>query len=506
MGLVWKNQQGTFRSKPTKVIPETNAVKQYFHRLNVDTAMFFERPESRFVTSLYKTILESVIYGTSGLAAQSGGYKSPLKFHNQTILSFYIGYTKDCEIATLFIDYHYTAHELFSMYGFSAGPAVHEAIAQHDYARRFTVTEAIRPRTVVNAKSGKLAMPYSSEMFMPNENVWLGEGGYESLPIKVLFYDKLEYESYGRSPGMEALPTVMQLNTCSEILAIGGELTAQPSLGMYDNGSLAGLTLDVSAGALNVFNVAGTVPAENPIFPLYTVGDLRVMYEWMGMLKQETKEYFLLDKLYDLNQQQRMTLGEAMIREGIRSDSLTPIFTQILSFLDTAIQRAGDILFGLGLWGVPNPEDTSDPLVQSLLNNGFDPFGIPDEVLTIQQSGLDWYDIEFICPATRIMNTEELQSTLKFIEVMGQAGAYDQDFLDVINPDATAEKIKDLTATDSVIVRTMEERLQRRQARQEVMAQRAQIEAEVAMASARQMNAQAAASQSNALRTLGGGV
>ncbi|MCK9324142.1 MAG: portal protein [Bacteroidales bacterium] len=502
MGMVWKNEAGTFRFVPSKAVTLNEQSKAYFGRINADTAMFFERPKSRFVSSLFKTILESVIYGTSGMIVQSGGYANPLKFYNKSVLSFYIGYDKEGEINAIFIDYNISAQELYDKYGALAGSSVQQAISANNINQRFVVTEAIKPRRGAKAEKGKLAMPFSSDMFMPLENIYLEEGGYESLPLKVLFYDKLEYEAYGRGKGMEALPTVVQANICTEILAVGGELTAQPAMGMYDNGSLAGLAVDFSAGALNVFNVAGTIPTEKPIFPLFTVGDLRVMAEWLGVLKGEIKEYFLLDKLYDLNQQQRMTLGEAMIREAIRSDSLTPVFTQILAFLEDVLSRAVDIMFGMGLMGVKDPNDTNDPLVQALLSNGFEPFAIPKDVLTVQMSGLDWYDIEFINPASRIMNTEELQSTLKFIEIMGTLGGVSPDFIDVIDPDGTAEKLKELTATDTVVTRTMDERKRIRDARAEMQGQLAMLEAQLKQAQANQMNSQAAASQSNAVKSM----
>lgn len=503
MGLVWKNEAGTFRLKRSKALSDSSQVKAYFKRINEDIAMFFERPKSRFVNSLFKAILEHVIYGTSGLVVQSGGYACPLKFHQKIVMSFYLGYNKDGEINTIFIDYKMSAEELFDKYGDAAGSGVYEAIQANDFGRRFIVTEAIKPRKNIKAKKGKLSMPYSSELFMPLENIYLEEGGYESLPLKVLFYDKLEHESYGRGVGMEALPTIVQLQIVKEILAIGGELIAQPAMGMFDNGTLAGLTVDFSAAALNVFNTVGAIPGEQPVFPLFQVGDLRPMGEWLIDLKKEIREYFLLDKLYDLGQQQqRMTLGEVMIRDSIRSDSLTPVFSQILSFMDEVLERAIDILFGMGLLGVLNPEDKNDPTVKKLMQNGFMPFKIPDEVLEVQLSGLDWYDIEFISPASRIMNNEELQSTLRFLEIMGQAAGLSEEFGDVIDPDGTAAKLKDLTATDAVVVRSIKDRQKIREARAQMQMQMAQLEAQVQMATARQMEAQAAASQSNAVKSL----
>ena len=502
MGMIWKNEKGTFRSIPSKHIPESKEVVDYFYRITTDMAAYMERPTSRLTTSLFKTILESVIYGTSGMVVQNGGYENPLKYFNKSILSFYLGYNKEGEIMEIFIDYNLSADELWDQYGELAGGQVATAIKNNDHITRFVVTEAIRPRVGTQGVAGKLGMPYAAYLFMPNENIFLDEGGYESLPLKVLFDEKLEYESYGRSHGMDALPTVVQANIAAEILAVGGELTAQPALGMFDNGSLAGLAVDLSAGALNVFNVAGTVPTEKPIFPLFEIGDLRVMYEWRKELQIEVQSYFLLDKLYDLQTKQRMTLGEALMREQIRSDSLSPIFTQQMAFLTEVLTRSMDILYGMGLLGVVDPGNKNDPKVQALIANGHTPFKIPEAVLEAQLAGIDWYDIQFISPAARIMNNEELQSTLKFISVMGEAGAISPEFIDVIDPDGTAMKLKALTATDSIVVRTQEVRDKIRKSRAQMQMEAAKIEAQATIAAANQANAQAAAANSAAVRNL----
>ena len=504
MGMIWKNEQGTFRIIPSKYIDESEEVVDYFYRITADMAAYMERPKSRLTTSLFKTILESVVYGTSGMVVAKGGYDFPLRYFNKTILSFYLGYNREGEINEIFIDYNMSADELFDAYGEKAGQQVMTAIQNNDHLTRFVVTEAIRPREREAGKSvaGKLGMPYAAHLFMPNDNIYLEEGGYESLPMKVLFQEKLEYESYGRSSAMDALPTVVQANIAAEILAIGGELTAQPALGMFDNGSLAGLSVDLSAGALNVFNVAGTVPTEKPIFPLFEIGDLRVMYEWRKELQVEVASYFLLDKLYDLQTKQRMTLGEALMREQIRSDALSPIFTQQMVFLTEVLTRSIDILFGMGLLGVEDPDNENDPKVVALLQNGHTPFKIPEAVLTAMINGIDWYDIQFISPAARIMNNEELQSTLKFISVMGEAGAISPEFVDVIDPDGTAMKLKALTATDSIVVRTQEAREAIRKNRAEVQMQMAQVEIQAKAAAANQANAQADAARSGAVRNM----
>ena len=61
MGMVWKDEKGTFRLIPTKQLPDTKVIKEYYKRISDDIATYMERPKSRLTTSLFKTILESVI-------------------------------------------------------------------------------------------------------------------------------------------------------------------------------------------------------------------------------------------------------------------------------------------------------------------------------------------------------------------------------------------------------------------------------------------------------------
>jgi len=152
--------------------------------------------------------------------------------------------------------------------------------------------------------------------------------------------------------------------------------------------------------------------------------------------------------------------------------------------------------------GVVNPDNKEDPKVQELAKNGLAAFPIPAEVLAVQAAGIDWYDIQFISPAARIMSNEELASTLKFLAVIGEAGAISQDFVDVIDPDGTAEKLKALTATDSIVTRSMQARKEIRESRAKMQMEMARVEADAKMAAAEQARGQAAAARSGAVRNL----
>ena len=299
---------------------------------------------------------------------------------------------------------------------------------------------------------------------------------------------------------MEALPTVQQANVATEILAEGGEALARPPLGLYDNGSLSGKVLDLSGGALNVFNVAGSVPTEQPIFPLYSVGDLRVILEWLRMLYEKIDKFFLLDKFYNLGPDQRKSVPEINILNAIRSDATASLYVEAQKFMVECFERSMDILFSMGLLGVKDPGDLSDPKVRALIKNGHTPFKIPTEIWNLMTKGLDWYQFEFINPASRIMRTEAMQAATAFLTIIGEASALIPEFRDTINVAGTAEKLRQLTSADLVMIndaKTIKAIQDRRaQLQQQAMA----LEAQRIQSQTNQSNAQAMAAQTGAQR------
>jgi len=250
---------------------------------------------------------------------------------------------------------------------------------------------------------------------------------------------------------------VIQHNVAEEILAEGGEATARPALGMYDNGSLAGKVLNLSGGALSVFNVSGSFPTQQPVFPLYQVGDMRVMYEWSKTLREKIERFFMLDKLFSFGDGQRMQNPEVAIRDAIQANSISSLYVSGQNFMTELFERGMDVLFPMGLLGVKDPGDMDDPMVKELLANGHTPFKIPASVWDSMQKGIDWYQFEFISPAARIMRTESLRAATSFLSIIGEASALIPEFRYVIDPTGTAKTLREKLSADQVMLRTPEQ-------------------------------------------------
>lgn len=496
MGYLWKGEKGTVQIVPSRNISLDKDVQDYFVRITNDFSSYLENKKSKFETGFTTSIFEMVVLGTAAMLAQRGDYSTPLRFQQRSVLNFFLGFDENGNVDTIGFDTYQTAKQLCDKYGISKLPsAVAEAYKQNDVRTRFVVTELIMPRKKPAANLGKLSMPFAVVEFMPNDGAILGEGGYESFPAAVLFDMKLDYESYGRSRAMKALPTVMQSNVVSEILAEGGEATARPPLGLYDNGSLAGKVLNLTGGSLSVFNVSGSIPTQQPVFPLYAVGDLRVMFEWSKILKEKTEQFFMLDKLFSFGDGQRMQNPEVAIRDAIQSNAISSLYVSGQNFMTEIFERGMDILFSMGLLGVKDPSNTNDPKVKDLLAHGHTPFKIPGVVWEAMMKGIDWYQFEFISPAARIMRTESLRANMSYLDAIGRASELLPEFRYVVDPVGTSKVLRDKLSADLIMIRTPEQIAELRKRDAEMQAQAAALEAQRLQSQSNQSNAQAQATQ-----------
>lgn len=151
------------------------------------------------------------------------------------------------------------------------------------------------------------------------------------------------------------------------------------------------------------------------------------------------------------------------------------------------------ILLDEGLLGV---KDGSDEQIKQEAN-GQRVLTIPLEVQDLIDSGREWYKIQFISPAKRMQQAEELQGIYATMEIAAGAAQYDATVLDWINKDVMLRRATELSGGPSELINSEDTVLEVRQARAEQQAalaeqERMRNESEVArnMAQAQSMAVQ----------------
>lgn len=477
MGALWKSGGKTFKLKRPRHIPDTAENNMYYLRVNEVLADAMESPKAGFEVAFHEEICEEGAFGTGCISLFQGDYDNPLLFKSWSIQNIYISEGPDGFVDTVYYDDKITLSNLVEQYGREKLPETLRKKYEDPKKRseRVLLCVGIEPRPKAERTGGgTLSMPIASYHFLPEHKTVLKESGFVELPSRVGRWSKLASEILGRGPGMDALPAIMQINALKESFLVGVEKKVEPPTWILDDGSLGAGTVDTSAGGLSVFNNMGRNPGQAPIGVVFDVGELQSCQVAIEKLAEEILQHFLIDRLYDLNNKTRMTLGEAEMRYNIRSDALASIYARYTSeILNPLIIRAFNILFEMGLLGV---RENDIPSQELLIANGLDPLILPADIVDAILLGKKIYDIAYISPAAHVMREEEYRGLTETVNgAIALAGA-NADAMIKLDIDKILEYTKDLRGAPADILLSADAVAAKRKARDEQIAQAQQVE------------------------------
>lgn len=500
IGALWPNGAKSFRIRmPFEMeqtlrdqtdSEDTKEIKQFYEWQSLRMAAFMDNPKSGFLTSLEEYMLDQPSFGISGIIAEEqDDFETPITYRAIDAKVMCIDEGADGFVNKVYIERQYTLRQLVELYGYDALNKDHQKMYMaNDCKEKVCVLQAIEPRMERDPYGfGVMNMPIASiHIDVKNEKI-LKESGYREMPVAVSRFWKALGEKYARSPAMNALPAILEANALGEAWTLAVEKTLDPSLLVMDDSVAGGGIIDTSPGGITVVSVPGQLNTKHkPIEPLFLVGDLN----WTAARRQELaeiiKNHFYQDRLLDLNNEKRMTLGEANIRNELRGQTLNTVYSRQMAELFTPIiERTYNVLFRKGMLGVIRGSEQDI----KLQNSGVTPVYIPDFVAEWMSSEARGgppqkaYEIEFISPATRIMKSEELQGIEHTLQVGVEASGAIVEILDNIDIDFTVRRIQELTGAPTEMINSMEtikrirkDRAEAQQAMAEMEAQRQQSE------------------------------
>lgn len=425
IGALWKNGARTFRLVRPKKIPDTKNVKDFYLEINRRTIYQMEHQKAGFDVAYQEYMTESGAFGTAGIGIfpTKSGSENLVEYQAWTLKSMYVCEGSNGYVNKVFYEFEFTAAQLVEEYGEAAKTdEVKAALESFNYEKKFRVLWIVRPRSDYNPSiENNLNMPYESVHILVSSKTLLKESGFTEMPVKVTRFYKNRDEEYGRSPAMEALPSIVSLNDFGKLEIVGTEKKVKPSHYLLDDGTFGGGMLDTSPDGLTVLDISTRITSAAPIGVIGDVGEIGYLDKIQQRLVNQVMSHFFVDRLLDLNNNTRMTLGEAQIRNEMRSESLGAIYNrQIKEGLTPIIERTVNILFDAGELGVIE----GSPKHKSLIALGKEPLIIPQEVVDALSKGEDFYEIEYISPAARVLRSEELRgimSTWQFCTTYGAA-------------------------------------------------------------------------------------
>ncbi len=507
VGSLWAGGAQTIKVLPAFGIDDNEENKKYYLFMLNKIINVMDSPKAGLSSAYNEYMTDQTSFGTSGIGVFENEELTtkknvPIRFTAWNIKTMHIAENRWGVVDTIYNETEPTISEAVDEFGYEALSAKSRRLfdANKGEVEKIKILHAIEPRRDRSpTKFGNKNMPVASiHIELGGADKILKESGHESMPVMVVRFAKLLGEVYGRGSGGNALPDSMEMNCIWEAVTVASEKTLDPPLGILNDGDLTPI-VDSSAGGLTVFNVTGRMGNQPPIFPLFTVGELKAVEPLIDKLTESLSNHFFLDRLLDLNNETRMTFGEAQIRNELRAASLGSVFTrQIKEGLVPMIDRVVEILFKKKLLGVmPNSPEAIEAEV-----SGEKVMVIPEQIAERIVNGLEFFEIKFISPAARAMNAEQVQGLLATMQYQTQAIGVDPDARDVIDVDVTIKRIADLTGAPEEIVRAEPVIEKLRDARNKAIAQQSDLESERLQSEIARNMAQAA---SMVAKTGGGG-
>lgn len=453
IGLLWPATTKRFELTPPDDMPKTPAVKEYYEAITRSVRKALDNPRAGFASANEEYMNDQVVFGTSGIEPAEDD-EIDVCFKAWGVKEILISEGKNGKVEAVYLVLSFSVYRMVSEYGYeNVSSKTRAAFDKNDYDTKVKLTIAIEPRIDRDSKkSGVKDMPYQSFHIEDDTKHLIRESGFSELPIKVGRFAKLIGEEYGRSPGMDALPDILESNTLWESVTIAVEKSLDPPLGVLDDGRLGGGEINTSAGAINVFNAAGRIGNQQPIFPLYTIGEFKQVSALLEALKESISNHFYIDRLLDFNNETQMTLGEAQLRNRLRFSTLGSLLSrQIEEVYSPVIVRVFNILLKRKKLGVP--AESADYYMK-LFEGETSPIIIPKEVLDRMVAGREVYDIQYFSPAMRILKAEEVEALLNAWNFTLQIAQADNTVIDNVDIDTLNARVWDANSAPSEVLRS----------------------------------------------------
>lgn len=501
-GALWKNGARTFRIVKPRQASNSEENKKFYAEINARVVAQMEHEKAAFGTARLEAFTENCAFGTAalGIFEAPKGSEHKVEYRALALKNLYVCEDSRGRIYKEFYETEYDAFQIVEEYG---DVALTERIKAkqdaNDRTTKFKVLWVVRPRAEYKkGGAGLTRFAYESIHILEDEKIVLREAGYSANPITVSRFYKNEGEEYGRSAGYNALNPTIELCALVEIITKGSETSAFPPWYVLDDGTFGNGVIDRSPNSVIPIDVTSSkLTGAPPIGPVGSVGELNPALKLLEWLIEEIKAHFFVDKLTDLNNKTRMTLGEAQIRKELQADSVGSIYSrQIEEQLTPTIRRTLAVLEEALVLGVM-PKSTEHVMLTAARQPAL---LIPDELVSLKKQGVEIYQIEYISPAARILRAEELRGNLSTWQFAAAFGAVSPRLMLWLDEDETMAMIRDLYgASDRILVSDtkFQEKLkaweQSQQMRMQLEAAKVSAEVKAKEASANQQNAQAEA-------------
>lgn len=458
----------------------------FFDTVNEVMPNVLALPDAGFMNALLECILDMVVFGIGAIAVEeTNDFAVPIRFYSVDAKVMCVDENQYGKVDTIYMEREVEVIKIVDKYGYdNCSKAVQTKYDAGQTDEKIKILHAIEPRHERNPmKLGTFDMPFASVHIELDTKHLLKESGYNEMPIIVSRFWKNVGEIQGRSPAMDALPDIRAVNKLVEMFEKAGEMGLDPPKMISSEDVLGAGKIPWGPGVdipVHVNSRLGT-DRRPPIEIIQTVQNPSWATDRISDLRQNIKEYFMIDALTNPLGTYRKTLGEADIQNEKAMFTTGPMLNRGLVELEgPALDCSFNILLEKGYFGVVQGS-VQDIALQRM---GIEPKYLSQDFLSARTMGMKGYKLNFISPAARLMKLEEAQGNQQLLQSALQMAQIKPMALDIINEDEYMRSEQRLSGASRKAINSPDQVNKIRQARAQQQQQMQQQQQQLADATA----------------------
>ncbi len=393
----------------------------------------FQDENAGFQTAAHEMYLDYALFGV-GLFYVEADPRTVVRFHARSLGEVYLAESLRGEVEIMYRRFEVTVRQAVEAWGKACSQTVQDRLkdAPED---KVAVLHAVYPREDRDPHGlGSADFPLASVFLEEAEKHVLEESGFLEQPFMAPRWAKGAGETYGRGPGLTALPDVRVLNAMARTALLAGEKMADPPLMVPDDDFLG--PIQSGPGGLSYYRSGST----DRIVAMPVAVDLAASEAMLERRRQSIRTIFLVDE-FDTAQAPSKTAYQVAIENGRKMDAFSPTYGRCQGeFLGPVIRRVLRIAMRAG--ALP-------PL----------PGGLgPDDI-----------EAHYTAPAARMQRQEVARAVAQTLELLGGLIGQGDPFgvLDNFDKDRIARDVAEASGMPPDFLRDEDEVDQEREARAE---------------------------------------
>lgn len=322
----------------------------------------FYRPRARFIQASGETDRSLVVLGSGTIFVTEPRDLNGLLFRALPLRDTFYIENAEGVIDTIFWRTNWPARTAEQVWGRDKlGAETRRALEQNEPDRNFKFLQVIRPREEREPGRRDAAnMPWEYLAIDVGAEHIIEESGFEEWPFATPRWDTESGETYGRSPGMLALPDSRTLQQQGKTILKAGHMAVEPPLMAPHESIIRGPSL--VPGGITYYNAAAlrNTGLRDPIRPLFTGAQLPLAREMQQDVREQIFAAFFRNVLNLPVNGPAMTATEIIERKEEFVRALGPVFGQLeADYIGAIAERVFGLMQRAGAFRPP-PDVLSD--------------------------------------------------------------------------------------------------------------------------------------------------